>query len=43
MLLSAMAADASGFARVERLGVDQHVWHQVSEAPITERGRGPGS
>jgi transposase len=40
-LLTAMADDESRFAGVTRLGVDEHVWHHVSERPIEEGGRGP--
>lgn len=40
-LLQAMAADESRFAGVKRLGVDEHVWHHVSEFPIEDGGRGP--
>jgi transposase len=40
-LLQEMAADESRFAGVERLGVDEHVWHHVSELPIGWGGRGP--
>jgi len=40
-LLAAMAADGSRFAGVERLGVDEHVWHHVSTKPIAKGGRGP--
>ena len=39
--LEAMAADESRFEGVERLGVDEHVWHHVSTLPISEGGRGP--
>ena len=40
-LLAAMAADETRFAGVTRLGVDEHVWHHVSEKPIVDGGRGP--
>lgn len=40
-LLKAMAEDESRFAGVKRLGVDEHVWHHVSELPIDQGGRGP--
>ncbi len=40
-LLQAMAVDETRFAGVERLGVDEHVWHHVSELPISDGGRGP--
>jgi transposase len=40
-LLTAMAADETRFAGVARLGVDEHVWHHVSELPIDAGGRGP--
>jgi transposase len=40
-LLEAMADDESRFAGVTRLGVDEHVWHHVSERPIADGGRGP--
>ncbi|NKE10728.1 MULTISPECIES: ISL3 family transposase [Kocuria] len=40
-LLQEMADDEDRFAGVTRLGVDEHVWHHVSEFPITEGGRGP--
>lgn len=40
-LLQAMADDESRFAGVKRLGVDEHVWHHVSEFPIADGGRGP--
>lgn len=36
-----MADEESRFAGVKRLGVDEHVWHHVSEFPITDGGRGP--
>lgn len=36
-----MADDNSRFAGVKRLGVDEHVWHHVSEFPIEDGGRGP--
>jgi transposase len=39
-LLEAMAGDESRFAGVERLGVDEHVWHHVSTRPIGDGGRG---
>lgn len=40
-LLEAMAADDSRFDGVERLGVDEHVWHHVSPLPPALGGRGP--
>jgi transposase len=40
-LLQAMADDESRFSGVARLGVDEHVWHHVSEKPLTDGGRGP--
>ena len=40
-LLSEMAEDQSRFGGVKRLGVDEHVWHHVSEFPIEDGGRGP--
>lgn len=40
-LLEAMADDESRFAGVRRLGVDEHIWHHVSERPISAGGRGP--
>jgi len=40
-LLTAMADDETRFTAVARLGVDEHVWHHVSEKPINEGGRGP--
>ncbi len=40
-LLKAMADDETRFAGVKRLGVDEHVWHHVSEFPIADGGRGP--
>ena len=40
-LLQEMADDNSRFAGVKRLGVDEHVWHHVSEFPIEDGGRGP--
>ncbi|MGE9808155.1 ISL3 family transposase [Janibacter sp. G1551] len=40
-LLQDMADDESRFAGVKRLGVDEHVWHHVSEFPIEDGGRGP--
>ena len=40
-LLQGMADDETRFAGVKRLGVDEHVWHHVSEFPIDEGGRGP--
>jgi transposase len=36
-----MAEDETRFADVKRLGVDEHVWHHVSEKPIEDGGRGP--
>ncbi|WP_196780904.1 transposase [Nocardioides sambongensis] len=36
-----MADDESRFAGVKRLGVDEQVWHYVSEFPIADGGRGP--
>lgn len=40
-LLKEMADDEGRFAGVKRLGVDEHVWHHVSEFPIADGGRGP--
>jgi len=40
-LLEAMADDESRFAGVERLGVDEHIWHHVSPRPVADGGRGP--
>ena len=40
-LLTVMAADEARFAGVARLGVDEHVWHHVSERPVQAGGRGP--
>ncbi len=40
-LLVAMADDECRFAGVKRLGVDEHVWHHVSELPTEQGGRGP--
>jgi transposase len=40
-LLQAMADNETRFAGVTRLGVDEHVWHHVSELPIADGGRGP--
>jgi transposase len=40
-LLQAMADDESRFDGVKRLGVDEHVWHHVSEFPVEDGGRGP--
>jgi transposase len=40
-LLEAMADDESRFAGVKRLGVDEHVWHHVSELLTEQGGRGP--
>jgi transposase len=40
-LLEMMAADDSRFDGVERLGVDEHVWHHVSPLPSALGGRGP--
>jgi transposase len=40
-LLQAMADDVSRFDGVERLGVDEHVWHHVSPLPPDMGGRGP--
>ena len=40
-LLQEMADDETRFAGVKRLGVDEHVWHHVSEFPIEDGGRGP--
>jgi transposase len=36
-----MADDESRFDGVKRLGVDEHVWHHVSESPVEDGGRGP--
>jgi len=40
-LLKKMEDDECGFEGVERLGVDEHVWHHVSTLPPSEGGRGP--
>lgn len=40
-LLQEMGDDESRFAGVKRLGVDEHVWHHVSEIPLKDGGRGP--
>ena len=40
-LLQEMAEDETRFAGVKRLGVDEHVWHLVSEFSIEDGGRGP--
>jgi transposase len=40
-LVQAMADDETRFVGVTRLGVDEHVWHHVSELPIDDGGRGP--
>jgi transposase len=40
-LLEAMAGDECRFEGVERLGVDEHVWHHVSTLPASQGGRGP--
>lgn len=40
-LLKAMAADVTRFDGVERLGVDEHLWHQVSPLPEARGGWGP--
>ena len=40
-LLQAMADDESRCDGVKRLGVDEHVWHHVSEFPVEDGGRGP--
>ena len=40
-LLQAAADDATRFAGVTILGVDEHVWHHVSPKPIEDGGRGP--
>ncbi|HEX5408133.1 MAG TPA: ISL3 family transposase [Pseudonocardiaceae bacterium] len=40
-LLKQLADDETRFAGVARLGVDEHVWHHVSEKPIADGGRGP--
>jgi transposase len=42
-LLQAMADDESRFDGVKRLGVDEHVWHHVSEFPVEDGGRGRSS
>ena len=39
-MLQVMADDVTRFAGVKRLGVDEHVWHHVSELPINRGGRG---
>jgi hypothetical protein len=40
-LLKQLAADETRFEDVTTLGVDEHVWHHVSERPIESGGRGP--
>ena len=40
-LLETLAADESRFARVTRLGVDEHIWHHTSTRPVSQGGRGP--
>jgi len=40
-LLQDMADNENRFAGVTRLGVDEHVWHHVSEFPVEDGGRGP--
>ena len=40
-LLQAMADDDTRFNGVTRLGVDEHVWHHVSERPADQGGHGP--
>jgi transposase len=40
-LLAVMADDETRFDAVSRLGVDEHVWHHVSEKPIADGGSGP--
>lgn len=40
-LLDALAADEARFEGVKSLGVDEHVWHHVSEKPVEAGGRGP--
>lgn len=40
-LLEAMDRDESRFDGVAHLGVDEHIWHHVSERPIDAGGRGP--
>lgn len=40
-LVQAMADDNTRFDGVERLGVDEHVWHHVSPLPAALDGRGP--
>ena len=40
-MLQVMADDETRFAGVKRLGVDEHMWHHVSELPINRGGRGP--
>lgn len=42
-MLQVMADDVTRFAGVKQLGVDEHVWHHVSELPINRGGRGPSS
>jgi transposase len=39
-LLEALAQDETRFADVTALGVDEHVWHQVSTKPVDVGGRG---
>ncbi len=40
-LLEVLAADETRFEGVKSLGVDEHVWHHVSERPTEAGGRGP--
>jgi transposase len=40
-LLRAADADPARFEGVDRLGVDEHVWHHVSTKAIEDGGRGP--
>jgi transposase len=40
-LLEKADSDADRFGDVTILGVDEHVWHQVSTTPIEDGGRGP--
>jgi len=40
-VLEVDAADESRFVGVTCLGVDEHVWHHVSNRPVDQGGRGP--
>lgn len=39
-ILARLAADEPWFAGVDRLGVDEHVWHHRSQRPADQGGRG---